>query len=180
MKGKKGQIGDLQGIILTVVVVGLLIGSGLLINQEFRDQDSLSDTLGTVTNETGYGINDTSYTFDLEDGARTRHFVVTGAWNATNATGNSGQYAIGSGNYTIDADAGTIVGATARTANYSDVNVSYTYLYGETSWEGMNSSLEAMTTVPNLLGLIIIVALIGIVLAVLFGILPIGKVSAGA
>lgn len=35
---KKGQLGGLQGIILVIVVVGILLGAGFFIMEEFLDQ----------------------------------------------------------------------------------------------------------------------------------------------
>lgn len=52
LKGKQGQLGNLQGIILTLVVVGIILGIGFLVLEEFRDQM----TAGT---EAWTGVNDT-------------------------------------------------------------------------------------------------------------------------
>ena len=38
MKSKKGQLGNLQGIVLTLVIVGILIGAAFLILEEFRGE----------------------------------------------------------------------------------------------------------------------------------------------
>ena len=51
---KRGQLGNLQGIILTLVVVGILVGAGFFILGEFMDQ---TVTLGQP--DTTAGINDT-------------------------------------------------------------------------------------------------------------------------
>ena len=36
--GKKAQLGSLQGIIMTLVTVGILLGIGFLVLEEFKDQ----------------------------------------------------------------------------------------------------------------------------------------------
>jgi len=38
MFSKKGQLGNLQGIIMTLVVVGILVGSAFFVLGEFMDQ----------------------------------------------------------------------------------------------------------------------------------------------
>lgn len=94
-KSKKGQLGNLQGIVLTLVIIGILIGAAFLILEEFRDEiESIADD----------GENATSY-------------------------------------------------------------------------QGVNDTIEAMTTVPDLLGLIILIAIVGIILAVVFNVIPGGRVS---
>jgi len=45
-----------------------------------------------------------------------------------------------------------------------------------TSYQGVNDTIEALTTVPDLLGLIVLVIVVGIIIAVLLGVFP-GKVS---
>lgn len=51
---KKGQLGNLQGIILTLVIVGVLIGAAFFILGEFMDQtETLSQPEATA------GINGT-------------------------------------------------------------------------------------------------------------------------
>ena len=40
MKNKKGQLGELVPIVTTLIVIALLIGSGMLIIEKFRDDDS--------------------------------------------------------------------------------------------------------------------------------------------
>ena len=47
---KKGQLGNLQGIILVLVIVGILIGAGYLIITEVLDE--LDENSFTRTNET--------------------------------------------------------------------------------------------------------------------------------
>lgn len=60
---KKGQLGNLQGIILTLVVVGVLIGAGFFILGEFADQVSEQAT-GGINSSAFQGINETIDAFD--------------------------------------------------------------------------------------------------------------------
>ena len=95
MKSKKGQLGDLQGIVLTLVIVGILIGAGFFILEEFRTQ------AGQIAAE----------------------------------------------------------GVAAE------------------SYQGINDTITAMTTIPELLGLVVLIAVIGIILAVVFSVIPGARVS---
>ncbi len=91
-KKKKAQLGNLQGIILTLVIVGILLGAAFFILDEFLTQaEAISATGSAVT-----GINDT---------------------------------------------------------------------------------INAMLTIPDLLGLIVLIAVIGIILAVVFNVIPGARVS---
>jgi len=94
---KRAQLGNLQGIVLSLVVIGILIGAGFFILEEFRDQ--------------------------TED-------IATDGNNAS-------------------------------------------------SYQGINDTIDAMTTIPDLLGLIILIAVVGIILAVVFNVIP-GARGAGA
>ena len=92
---KKGQLGNLQGIVLTLVIIGILLAAAFLILEEFRDEvESIADN----------GVNATSY-------------------------------------------------------------------------QGINDTIEAMTTIPDLLPLIVLIAIIGIILAVVFNVIPGARVS---
>ena len=176
MKNKKGQIGGLVPLVTTLIIVGLLLGAGFMIIEKFRDDDSLKDTLATVSNETGGYINETGYTLTGASATAFNSVVITVVYNDTSGDSGVGGYnwTVPSGNYTVSSS-GVVTNAT--TENYYNVTISYTYLYGEGAWIGTNSTIEALTTVPDLLGLIILVAMIGIVLAIIFNVMPMGRVS---
>src|SRR6056297_792441 len=156
MKGKKGQIGgsQLQTIILTLVAIGVLIGLGLLVLEEFRSQDVMSDSEGSVTNETGAWINSTVHTVDKASKTAFNSFEVTEARNASDGT------TISDSEYTVDSDEGTITNATNTV--YSDVNLDYTYEYGEQSYEGVNETIEATGEIPTWLAIVVILSIVGI------------------
>jgi len=170
MKNKKGQLGGLVPLVTTLIIVGLLIGAGFLIVEKFRDDDSLKDTSVTVTNETGGFINETGYTLTGASATAFNSVVITQIANATN---NDGQVLL-SGNYTVSS-AGVVTNASATT--WDNVNISYTYKYGEGAWIGANNTIEALTTVPDLLGLVILIVMLGIILAIVFNVIPTGRVS---
>jgi len=168
MKNKKGQLGDLVPIVTTLIVIGLLIGSGFLIVEKFRDDDSLSDTSATVTNESSVYINETGYTLTDASVTAFNSVAISSVYNNTDGV------IITSGNYTVSS-AGVITNASVT--NWEDVNVSYTYKYGEGAWLGANNTIEALTTVPDLLGLVILLFMIGIILAIVFNVIPTGRMS---
>lgn len=162
IQDRKGQIGNLQGIITVLAVVGILIAAGFFIFDSFKDQ--MDDYSASVDNETGAYINSTGYTVDEADTTGFNSFEVTEARNATDGT------TISDTEYTVDSEEGTITNATATT--YADVNVDYNYEYGKSGYTGIVESIDAMMTIPNLLGLVVLIAVIGIILAVVFNVIP--------
>ncbi len=90
---KKGQLGNLQGVVLALVVVGILIGAGFFILEEFRTQAI------TIDNENSSAV------------------------------------------------------------------------------KGINDTIAALQTVPDLLGLIVLIAIVGIILAIVFNVIPGARVS---
>ncbi len=89
---KKGQLGNLQGIILALVIVGILIGAAFFILDEFLSQ-------AQVINPNGSAV------------------------------------------------------------------------------QGINQTIIALLTVPNLLGLVVLIAMVGIILAIVFNVIPGARVS---
>ena len=180
LKEHKSQIGNLPGIISTLVVAGILIAAGFFILQTFLEEDQFSDTPGAVTNETGLTIvNTTTSTVAHAADAGFNTFVVSACYGNVTGLGVGNTLApnvtLAVGNYTVGASTGVITPTT--TANYTDVKCSYTFLYGESAYTSLNDTIDAVGTIPDLLGLIILIAVIGIVLAVIFNIIPGARVS---
>lgn len=95
-KNNRGQVGNIPGIVMTIVLIGAFLGAGFLILQEFRDH---------VEDTTSEGKNSSAYA-------------------------------------------------------------------------GVNETINALQTVPELLGLIVLVIVIGIIIAVLMGVFPGARTSA--
>jgi len=167
---KKGQIGNLQGIILVLVIAGILLAAGFFIFDAFQDQ--VDNTVNTVTYENSSAtvgnvfINDTPYTVAEEGATCFNSLVVTEAVNRSGVT----PLDIESGNYTVNAGLGTITGGID--VNYTNVSISYTYQSGTSACQGIENTSIAMLTIPELLGLIILIAIIGVILAVIFNVIP--------
>jgi uncharacterized membrane-anchored protein len=49
---KRGQLGNLQGIIITLVVVGIVLGIGFVVLEEFKDQMDSGSEAESGVNET--------------------------------------------------------------------------------------------------------------------------------
>ena len=180
LKEHKSQIGSLPGIVSTVLVVAILVAAGFFILQTFLEEDEFSNTAGAVTNETGLTIINTS-TSTVAHATDTAFntFAISACYgNVTEAgigTAIAPNATIVAANYTVNADTGVITAVGG--ANYTDVKCSYTYLYGETSYTSLNDTITAVRTIPDLLGLIILIAIIGVVLVVIFNIIPGARVS---
>ena len=115
MNDKRGLgLGDLYPAVLTIVLIGIIVGIGIFILTE--TSDAVSNTEITVTNETG--INATQ-------GVAVSHASDCGFSDFAVVEANNGSE-IGAGNYTIDADLGTITNASAEFQD-SLWNVTYTY-----------------------------------------------------
>jgi len=171
MKSKKGQISSLATIIAALMVIGILIATGFFVTQEFLEQEEFSDTPGVVTNETGFYMNSTSYAVDMATITGFNTFVVT---NVVDTISNE---TLLSGNYTTNDVFGTIINATADANSTAEHYVSYTFLYGDTGYEGIENTLTAMEEIPSLLPLIILIIMIGIILAVIFNVIPGARVQ---
>ncbi len=172
---KKAQIGNLQGIIAVLILVGVLLAAGFFIFDEFIDQ--VDDNPNTVTNETivvistGTAVANTNDTRDCYNS-----FAVTDVWNTSDGI------PIASGNYTFNVSTGQIYNVSSGVSltgsgNGNDWNVSYTYQDGGLTCRGIVTTSAAMLTIPELLGLIILIAIIGVILAVIFNVIPGARVS---
>jgi len=54
--GKKGQLGTLQSIVMTLVFIGILLGAGFLILEEFKDQMTAGSEAEDALNETIFAL----------------------------------------------------------------------------------------------------------------------------
>lgn len=52
MQYKKGQVGTLQGIIITLVIVGIVLGVGFMVLEEFHDQMDTGSDAQLAVNDT--------------------------------------------------------------------------------------------------------------------------------
>lgn len=162
MKNKKGQIGILITLISTLILVGVVLTTGWLLDDQLQEQ--IGKTAYSTINETDGYINSTGYTLDSASLVGSSDFSITEIYNGTLGSGT-----INSANYTVSVD-GVIRNAT--TVNYNNVSISYTFNAGEEGYKGIEDHADSMTTVVDFLPLIILVLVIGIVLLILFAVIP--------
>ena len=168
MVNKRGQLGNLQAIIAVLIIVGVLIGIGLIVLDDFLSRSNTATA--SVTNETGGFINETGYQLGA--------FTVSGFNSPAivtirNSTGGDDNL-LTTGNFTLSSSA---VLTNASVTTWPSVNVSYTYLRGTNGASGVNSTIIAFLTIPSLLGLIVLIAMVGIILAIVFNVIPGARVS---
>jgi hypothetical protein len=161
MMNKKGQVNNLQGIIITLVVVGIILSIGFIILDEFKD--TAPTYTGTVTDEDDAYLNATGYTLDKASECNFGSPVITEIVNITSGL------TIGTGNASVT-DAGVVTNAS--TVTLDDANFSYTYVYGGEACEGVADTIDATANIPDWLSIIVILAIVGIILAIVFNVLP--------
>jgi len=118
---KKGQMDTLVPIIITLLVIGLVLGIGFVVLQEFAD--NRGDTLGTATNESiilatagTYADNNVS----ADNCFNT--FTVSAVYNSTQLLDTPG-------NYTYVTATGKIILDSDSLHTGAAANVTYTYYY---------------------------------------------------
>ena len=169
MKTKKAQIGTLQGVIIALLVIGIVLGIGFLVLQEF--QETIGTTVGSTANET---ITMTAAGTQVANNVTADNCFHSFAVTAVNNISDEAlTFAVG--NYTSEAYSGTIYGTAGSELLGEDVNVSYTYLYdtGE-ACTGLGATETAIQEIPTWLTIIVIMFIVGILLAIVFRVLPSG------
>ncbi len=170
MKSTKA-LGSLQTIVITIMILGIVLGIGFLVLEEF--ETTLGTDIGTVVNETvaptDAGIY-MAYNYTTADVYCYHSFVPTIVINATD------DVLISSGNYSYNSVSGLLKNTTSTFTDGSGVNswkVTYTYMYGDSAaCEGLSETVNATKTIPTWLTIIIIMIIVGILLAVVFKVLP--------
>ncbi len=166
MNNKKGQFGSLQSIILTIVIVGILLGIAFMVFEEMEDQSrndytatQINETLPTSINETPIYVAYNTTSVSCFDGI---------SWSyVSNSTGGE---TIEAANYTTSTN-GSIWFSEADDAsgyNNSIWNVTYTYTHGGEGCIAIEEVTDATATIPAWLTIIIILLIVGILLTILF------------
>lgn len=142
-------------ILLTLVtmlfVIGLLVMIFALMGGELQDA-SYDNTDVTVTDETGFYLNGTTYTVDGASALHFADFTITLVENRS--TGDE----ILVGNYTAGST-GTIVNATSDWSATAEVNVTYTYTYDATNdaTDVMNDTTSSIAGVTDWFNIFIVI-----------------------
>ena len=173
MKSTKA-LGSLQNIVIAIMVIGIVLGIGFLVLEEF--ETTLGTTVGSVTNET-ISPTDAGIYVDYNHTTANVHcyhsFVPGIVTNASEGT------IIDSANYSYSTADGRFWNLTSESENAW--NISYTYKFGNSSaCEGLSETVNATKTIPTWLTIIVILLIVGILLAIVFKVLPtVGEGSAG-
>jgi len=147
---------------MVLVVVGILLGVGFTVLADFID--NFDDETATVVNETLSPTDAGGDVVSLATADCFNTFAVTAAYNKTNGA------LVLTGNYTYDADSGRVTNLTADVPY--DWNVTYTYQYGDAGCGGVETTVTGLETVPTWLTVLVLVVLVGIVLVLVFAVLP--------
>lgn len=164
---------SIQGIVIVLVIIGLVLGIGFLLMEEF--EDTLGTTSGSAINETITSSNTTCVYVTANYSTATLGCYNTFAVSEiTNATGGE---IITAGNYTAEAGKGCITGATDGGVGLyidEDWNVTYTYQFSNSSdaCDGIDETITATATIPTWLTIIVIVLIVGIILFLVFRFVP--------
>ena len=162
---KKGQLslGDAPTVVLLVGLVFLLMATFAFIGEKYGDS-VLTTTTATISNETGAWLNGTTYTVDNSAALNFDSLIITSAINTTSNT------SIGVNNFSVSGTGYN--NATSDIANTSTVWVSYTYTYTPTT-TAYNTTSDLQTELGNntsIAGIVLTIALVGIVLTILIGV----------
>ena len=154
---KKGMnIGDMYPAVLTILMIGLILGVGLFILSTFHD------TIATDYDGSQNSINASAGTTTLTDAALAEFYMIT-VDSATNQTGTAVT------NYTFTT-AGVITwGTDVVTASSADlINVTYTYNYDatDTPEEAMTTTISGIATFADWIAIIVVVIAAAIVLGI--------------
>ena len=156
---KEGGVAGLTlllSLITMLFIIGLLVMIFALMGEGMLNAGGTSAVTGTVTNETGSWINETTYTVSGSGANGFRSLVITALYNATDDS------VIGTGNVTVSGAGFT----NATVTNWADVLVSYTYVYDVSSgllstdsvaYGVINGTVDALASVIDWFPLFIVI-----------------------
>jgi len=167
LKNKKGMtLGDIYPAVLTIILIGIVLGIGIFVLAEIRTEIATeytgSDTLEAINGTTSDWTNDTT----LSDSTKDDYKLLTVV--AINGTG-AGTFT----NYTWVATTGVItwgndIAAQASGGGDATANISSTYIYDVTDSpeEAINDTLEGIGGFGGWIAIIIVIIAAAIVLGI--------------
>jgi len=163
---KKGQIASLPPAVIALVLAAVLLVFGLIILQSLRDTDVVNKAATTIIiNEstlTVVNFSGVSVASVGDRGASGFSAINVHPWNITDLE-------ITSENYTFT-DAGVIsyIGIESEhLINNSIWNITYSYVHGEESYVGANTTLVGLGTFADFWEIIVLAVVIGVVIGLL-------------
>lgn len=169
---RKAQLGTLQGIIISILIIGLFLGIGFFILEAFSDQ--IGDSSTTVVNETVVLVDLPTGVFVAYNSTSSNLWCYSD-FNVVIVTNVTDGATINTGNYSFQATTGKMWNASTYDVFFDtgSVNVTYTYGYGDTeACRAMNETIDAANQIPTWLTIIIILLIVGILLYIVFKVLP--------
>ena len=155
---KKGMsIGDMYPAVLTIVLVGIVLGIGLFV------LSTLGDSIATDYSGTQNGVNTSTGTTTLTDASKTNFNLSALTTTFTNGSALT--------NFTFT-DAGVITWGSNIVADQSSlVNTTYTYQYDATdsAEEAVTTTVSGLATFADWIAIIVVVIAAAIVLGVVMG-----------
>ncbi|MBA7490707.1 hypothetical protein ES702_01250 [subsurface metagenome] len=177
--GKKAQMGKLQSIVITIMIIGVIIGVGLLVLEEF--EETLGDTAGAVANETvvlaDISAGGVFVAYNSTTGGNVSCYHSFSPYLVINeSTGG----VVDAANYSYNAVTGQMWNLTDEAILQGGVNVSYTFSYSiSEACQGLDDTVNATRDIPGWLAIIIILLIVGILLFIVFRVLPSGGEESG-
>lgn len=165
----KAQLGVLQIAIVSIIVTGVILATGFIVLEKFRDI-GFEKITSSVINESvpiaslnlgTYLANNRSFVNCFNDVA------------ISNIFNGSTSKIINSANYTVDAF-GFIKNASSQFIDAS-WKITYTYTSGSSGCESLNTTIGSINVIPSWLVVIIILFIVVIILAIVLNVLPIGR-----
>lgn len=161
---KQAQVQTITPAVLALTLAAVVLVFGIIITQELRDVDMLkySTTVGNETLTTVSNLSVETVAYSTTPGFS--NFAVIIMTNATDGV------VIQSGNYTINAAAGTViatVAGTLTTFNNTNWNVTYSYDSATDAYIGANATVIGFATFGDFWEIIVLAIVISVVIGLL-------------
>ena len=150
---KKGQIEQLQVLILALVTVAIVLVVGFLIFAQTKTQVVDMISTSTATNESYAYTNNTLVALTHSGHSAADTVACTAVYNDT-----ANAVTIGSGNYTCN-NAGLIVTDTETSGWASTLYVTYTYKAADYAYNASSDVQNATQDIPGWLPIIVVVVI---------------------
>jgi hypothetical protein len=136
------RVDDTTKVFTAILVLGLVGLLFLIIFGNLSGNLGFVDVTNITANETGHNITGDTNTLAQASSLRFVSLAVNNVFNASNGI------IVGTGNYTVDSTAGTIVGTAGRTENYT-VNITYTTTLIAEGEQDTNEVINNLTAGAN-------------------------------
>ena len=153
MKNKKGQIEQLQGLVIALIIIGMILVVGFLIFAQTKTQVVDMISTSTATNESYSYTNNTLAALTYSPTAAAGTVVCTEVYNDT-----ANAVIIGYGNWTCN-NAGLIVTDEGPHTFTSTLYVDYTYKTADYAYNATNKVQNATQDIPGWIPIIIVVVI---------------------